>query len=74
MLDNAGLIMHMKFQKLLMNGCRDMDKKDQKCLENGFSPFVTPKDFFKNPALSLLYPYGVLTSCKELEKLLIDGL
>ena len=33
-----------------------------------FSPFVTPKDFFKNRALSLLYPNGALTSCKKLEK------
>ena len=31
----------------------------------GFPPFVTPQDFFfKNRALSLLYPYGALTSCK----------
>ena len=34
----------------------------------GFSPFVTPKIFFKNRALSLLYPYGILTSRKNLEK------
>ena len=27
-----------------------------------------PKIFFKNRALSLLYPYGALTSCKKLEK------
>ena len=36
-----------------------------------FSPFVTPQDFFfKNRTLSLLYPYGALTSCKKLEKLI----
>ena len=35
----------------------------------GFPPFVTPQDFFsKNRALSLLYPYGALTSCKRLGK------
>ena len=35
----------------------------------GFPPFTTPsRFFFKNPALSLLYPYGALTSCKILEK------
>ena len=46
-----------------------MDKKYQKCPQNGFfPPFATPKIFFKNRALSLLYPYGVLTSCKKLEK------
>ena len=55
----------MKFQKLLMSGCRDMDKSPQKYLGNKVCPpFVTPKIFFKNPALSPLYPYGVLTSCK----------
>ena len=42
-----------------------MDKKCQKCSKNwGF-----PQDFFfKIRALSLLYPYGTLTSCKKLEK------
>ena len=35
----------------------------------GFSPICDPpRFFFKNRALSLLYPYGVLTSCKKLEK------
>ena len=34
-----------------------------------FFPFVIPQDFFlKNQALSFLYPYGALTSCKKLEK------
>ena len=30
MLDNVELIMYMKFQKLLMTGSRDIDKKHQK--------------------------------------------
>ena len=35
----------------------------------GFSPICDPQDiFFKNRALSLLYPYGALTSCIKLEK------
>ena len=34
----------------------------------GFSPICDPPRFFKNRALSLLYPYGALTSCKKLEK------
>ena len=35
----------------------------------GFSPICDPpRFFFKNRALSLLYPYGALTSCKKLEK------
>ena len=52
-----------------MTRSRDMDKKHQKYLKNGsLPPFVTPKIFFKNQALSLLYPYGALTLCKKLEK------
>ena len=35
----------------------------------GFSPICDPpRFFFKNRALSLLYPHGALTSCKKLEK------
>ena len=61
--------MYMKFQKILMTGSRDMDKKHQKCPENeGLPPFMTPRFFFKNRALLLLYPYGALTSCQKLEK------
>ena len=37
----------------------------------GFSPIRDPQRFFfKNRALSLLYPYGALTSSKKLEKTL----
>ena len=69
MLDNVELITYMTFQTILMTGCRDMDKKHQKYPQNGdFPPFVTPQDFFQNWALSLLYPYDPLTSCKNLEK------
>ena len=63
MLDNVELIMYMKFQKILMTRCRDMDKKHQKC------PICDPQRFFfKNQTLSLLYPYGAITSYKRLEK------
>ena len=58
----------MKFQKLLMTGCRDMDKNIKNVPKKGFPPICDPKIFFKNWALSLLYPYGALTSCKKLEK------
>ena len=35
----------------------------------GFSPICDPpRFFFTNQALSLLYPYGALTSYKNLEK------
>ena len=47
-----------------------MDKKHQKMPQKGrFSPICDPPSFFfKNRALSLLYPYGALTSCNKLEK------
>ena len=34
----------------------------------GVYPICDPQDFLKNRALSLLYPYGALTSSKKLEK------
>ena len=38
----------MKFQKFLVTGCRDMDKKHPKYPKNGgFPPSVTPKIFFQ---------------------------
>ena len=41
----------------------------------GFSPICDPpRFFFKNRALSLLYPYGALTSGKKLEKSLEQSL
>ena len=80
--DNVELIMYMIFQKLLMTGWRDMDKKHlnewmQRCVQKtskmpqkwGFSPICyPPRFFFKNSALSLLYPYGTPTSCKKIRK------
>ena len=46
-----------------------MQRYGQKYPQNGFSPICDPPSFFfKNRALSLLYPYGALTSCKKLEK------
>ena len=66
MLDNVELIMYKEFQKLLMNGCRENIKNAPKM---GVSPISdTPRFLFKNRALSLLYPYGSLNSCKKLEK------
>ena len=44
-----------------------MQKYGQKTKKNtpkmgGFPPFLTPKDFFKNWALPLLYLYGALNA------------
>ena len=47
MLDNFELIMYMKFQKLLITGCSDMDKKHQKYPQKWcFSPIYDPPTFF----------------------------
>ena len=52
-----------------MTGCRDMDKKSKIPPKWRFSPICVPPGFvIKNWALSLLYSYGALTSCKKLEK------
>ena len=52
-----------------MTGGKDMDKKSKMTQKWWFSSICdTPRFFFKNLALSLLYPYGALTSCKKLEK------
>ena len=50
-----------------MTGCRDI-KNIKNAPKMFFPQFVTPETFFQNLALSLLYPYGALTSCKKLEK------
>ena len=40
----------------------------------GYFPLCDPLDFFlRKWALSLLFPYGALASCKKLEKLM-EGL
>ena len=57
-------ITYMKFQEILMTGCRGGQKTLKMPPKLFFLPFVTTKIFFKNQALSLLYHYGVLTICK----------
>ena len=45
----------MKFQKLLMTGCRDMDKKHQKYHQDGVFPICDPQRFFfKNLAVTFV--------------------
>ena len=61
--------MYMKFQKLVMTGYKDMDKNIKNGPKRFFSLIGDPHDFFfKNRALSVLYPYGALISCKKLVK------
>ena len=74
MLDNIELITDTKFQKILMTECKDMGKKLQKKTKMGFSPFATPKIFFKNCDLLLLYPHGALSSCQKNQKKLMNSL
>ena len=56
----------MNFQNILMTRCKDTCKKLQKYPQNEFSLICDPQGFFQNWDLSLLYPYGALTSCKKL--------
>ena len=61
---------NVTIKNMLMIGPSDMDKNLQKSTKNkGFSPIVTKSQIFsKIGLLSLLYPCGVLSSCKKLEK------
>ena len=43
-LDNVDLILYMKFQKIVMTGCKDMDKKIKNSLKWGF-PHLLPLRF-----------------------------
>ena len=64
MLDNVEFIMYMKFLDAEI-----WTKKSKIPPKMGFFPICDPQGFFfKNQALSLLCPYGSLTSCKKLEK------
>ena len=56
----------MKELPSLRNEGKPLKRKKK---ENEVFPHLRPpKIFFKNQALSLLYPYGALSSCKTLEK------
>ena len=64
-----GLFERKISSKSLKQFLRYWQKTKKMPMKLGFFPFVTPQNFFfKNRALSLLYPYGALTSCKKLEK------
>ena len=61
----------MKFQKLLMTGCRDMDKKHQKYPKNGvFPPFVTPKIFFQKSGSVTFVPLWCTNFMQKIRKIL----
>ena len=69
MLDNVELLMHIKFQKLLMTGCRDMEKKHQKYPQNGGPPpFVTPEIFFQKSGSVSFVPLWCPNFMKKIEK------
>ena len=69
MLDNVELTMYMKFQKLLMTGCRDMDKKHQKCPHH-FPPSVTPQDFFQKSGSVTFVPLWCPNFMQKIRKIL----
>ena len=63
--------MYMKFQKLLMTGCRDMDKKHQKYPKNVvFPPFVTPQDFFQKSGSVTFVPLWCTNFMQKFRKIL----
>ena len=53
-------LMYVKFQKLLMTECRDVDKKHRKCPQSGVYLHCDPPRFFQKS--------GSLTLCKKIEK------
>ena len=60
--------MYVKFQKLLMTGCRDMDKNIKTTPKMGFSPFVTPKIFFQKSGSITFVPLWCPNFMQKLEK------
>ena len=71
MLDNTELTAYMKFQKFLMTGCRDMDKKHKKYPQNGvFPPFVTPQDFFHKSGSVTFVPSWCPNFMQKMRKIL----
>ena len=71
MLDNVNFMINMKFQKLLMTGCRDMDKKHQKYPQNGvFPPFVTPQEFFQKSGSVTFVPLWCTNFMQKIRKIL----
>ena len=75
MLDDVELTMYIKFQKISMTGCRDMDKKHQKCPKNGgYPPFVTPRDFFQKSGSVTIVPLWCPNFIQKTRKKLMNGL
>ena len=71
MLDNVELIMNMKFQKLLMTGCRHTDTKTSKYI--GVSPNCDPKDSFQKLGSVTLVPVWCPKFMQKIKRL-IDSL
>ena len=69
MLGNNEDCLNAKFHKTIRAVIEIWPKTIKNAPKMGAFPHLQPpRFFFKNRALSLLYPYGALTSCKELEK------
>ena len=63
-----GLFQRKISSKLLEPFLRYWQKTSKMPQRWGFPHLWHPRFFFKNHALSLLYPYGALTSCKKIRK------
>ena len=68
MLDNVELITYMKFQKILMTGCGDIDRKQQKSTQGGVSPVCDPKDFFQKSGSVIFVPLWCLNLMQKFRK------
>ena len=68
MLDNVEIIMYIKFQKLLMTGCRDMEKNIQNTPKMGFSPICDPQDLFQKSGSVTFVPLWCSNLKQKLRK------
>ena len=68
-LDNVELIIYIQFQKLLMAGCRNMNKKHQKYSKNRALPHLwPPKIFFKKSGSVTFVPLWCPNFMHKLKK------
>ena len=67
--------MYMKFQKLLMTGCRDMDKKIKNTPKMGFFPICDPPIFFFQKLDSITFvPLWCPNFMQKIRKKTMSGL
>ena len=62
-LEHVELSPNKTIQEIQTNRSRDMDRNLKDASKNAVNPFVILMIFFKDCAVSLLYPYSDLTLC-----------